>query len=120
MGKKIKKKRNDPYVDRNAEQGISEDRAFEIEYDEETNEVILVHHYRVEWGDGFTADVEHCLNINENNDLICELLVWLDIQKKKAMELVGDLVQKSTPELVEGNPIKESKDIMSVEEKKEE
>ena len=101
MAKKIKKKAmpaptNDPRLE-----AVGEDRAFEIEFDEETNEVVFVHHYRQQWGDGFDADVEHGLNLQENNDLICTLLQLLERQKNKAASLLPHV---PTPAIEEGNP----------------
>ena len=51
MAKKLKKMAKQ-IIDLNLEE-VDEEHSFEIEYDEETNEVLLVHHYRRQWGDGF-------------------------------------------------------------------
>lgn len=96
---------------------VDEDRAFEIEYDEETNEVVLVMHYRRHWGDDMDADVEHGLTLEENNSLICSLMEILEVQKQKTIIQKGTVLEvKSTPELVEGNPGREFKDLRDVAE----
>lgn len=101
MAKKIKKKAPSPTNDSRLEQ-VDQERAFEIEYDEELNEVVFVHHYRYQWGDGFDADVEHGLNLQETNDLIITLLQLLEVQKKKAGVAVPEVV---APTGEEGNPL---------------
>lgn len=109
-----------PTIDPNLEK-VDEDRAFEIEYDEETNEAIIVNHYRRQWGDGFDADVEHGLNVEENNALITTLMEILEMQKKKAMANVGVQFETvSTPILLESNPLKGPKEIGGDEKKVEE
>ena len=109
MGKKLKK--STPIIDPNLEV-IEEEHAFEIYYDDETNEAILVHHYRREWGDGFDSDVEHGYGIERNTSLINSLMEILEQQKKAVINqaiAAGLLVQKSTPEMIEGNPEQGSK-----------
>lgn len=103
MAKKIKRKPTEgrPYVDPNLEV-VGEERAFEIELDEETNEVLMVHHYRRTWGDDFDADIEHGLNVDETKALIGVLLEMLQVIQNNANDL---LVQKSTPVPIEGNPL---------------
>lgn len=110
MAKKIKKQAKQ-IEDPNLEL-IDEEHAFAIEYDEETNEAVLVHHYRRQWGDGFSADVEHGYNVEQNTNLINELLVILELQKQKVLQnaiAAGLIVEKSTPELKEGNPMNKEK-----------
>lgn len=98
--KKIKKKRNpseeiqDPNLDE-----IDENRAFEIECDEETNEIIFVHHYRRKWGDGFDADVEHGLTLDETAEMIGIVIGYMELLKAKA------LIEKTVPTVEEGNPM---------------
>ena len=107
MAKKIKKMAKQmPIIDPNLEE-VEEEHSFEIEYDEETNEALLVHHYRRQWGDGFDADVEHAYDIEQNTDLINDLMEILERQKQKVINkaiAAGLLIQKSTPEMIEGNP----------------
>lgn len=105
MGKKVKKLAKQ-IIDPNLEE-VDEEHSFEIEYDEETNEVLLVHHYRRQWGDGFDADVEHAYDIEQNTGLISELMEILEKQKQKVIDFAiakGLIIEKSTPELIEGNP----------------
>ena len=105
MAKKLKKMAKQ-IIDPNLEE-VDEEHSFEIEYDEETNEVLLVHHYRRQWGDGFDADVEHAYDIEQNTHLISDLMEILEQQKKKVIDFAitkGLLIEKSTPELIEGNP----------------
>lgn len=108
MGKKIKRSKVEgAYQDPNLEP-VGEDRAFEIEMDEETNEVIFVHHYRIKWGDGFDADIEHGFGVEEANDIVVAMLDIIEEIRKKALT---KLPEKSTPDLIEGNPIKENKKV---------
>lgn len=111
MGNKhVKKKKGlaptqDPYLE-----PVDEDREFEVEYDEETNEVVFVMHYRRHWGDDMDADVEHGLTMEDNNSLICSLMDILEVQKSRILQQQGTVLEaKSTPELVEGNPVREFK-----------
>lgn len=108
MAKKIKRKPTEVvYVDPELEE-VEEERAFEIELDEETKEIIFVHHYRRIWGDDMDADVEHGLNMEEAMEVVNVMVNMMDEVKNKV------LIQKSTPEPVEGNPMKEGKDIGGV------
>lgn len=113
--KKIKKEQQlTPTQDPNLEP-VDEDRAFEIEYDEETNEVVFVMHYRRHWGDDMDADVEHGLTLEENNSLICSLMEILEVQKQKLIVQKGTVLEvKSTHDLIEGNPGREFKDLKDV------
>lgn len=120
MGKKIKKKKmkmefpaptHDPMLEE-----VDEERSLEIEYDEETNEVVMVCHYRRHWGDEFDADIEHLFTMEENERMITVLLNLLETQRKVRMKVAEVLMEnKSTPELVEGNPIKENKQVEPIE-----
>jgi hypothetical protein len=104
MAKKIKRNPTE-YVDPNLEE-VDEDRAFEVELDDETNEIVFVHHYRRKWGDGFDADVEHGMNIEEAGQLVAVMLSMIqEIQEKSHKEL---LVEKSTPDVKESNPLKDN------------
>ena len=123
MGKKLKKIAKQ-IIDPNLEE-VDEEHSFEIEYDEETNEVLLVHHYRRQWGDGFDADVEHAYDIEQNTGLINELMEVLEQQKQAVINkaiAAGLLIQKSTPEMIEGNPGTDPKvhecDVKEKEDKK--
>lgn len=106
MTKKIKKraKVSSEFVDPELEE-VEDDRAFEVELDEETNEILFVHHYRRKWGDEFEADTEHALNMEEAAELVGVLITMMEFVKKKL------LAEKVTPIPVEGNPMKEGKDI---------
>ena len=103
MAKKIKKRpiSQEP-VDPNLE-AVEEERAFEVEFDEDDNEIIFVHHYRRKWGDGFDADVEHGLNMEEAAELIGVMTNIMEMVKKKL------LIEKvmNTPQ--EGNPLQSNK-----------
>ena len=125
MAKKLKKMAKQ-IIDPNLEE-VDEEHAFEIEYDEETNEVLLVHHYRRQWGDGFDADVEHAYDIEQNTGLITELMEILEKQKQKVINFAiqkGLIIEKSTSTLIEGNPAQGLKvhecDIKEKEVKKDE
>ena len=105
MAKKLKKMAKQ-IVDPNLEV-VDEEHAFEIYYDDETNEAILVHHYRRNWGDEFDADVEHGYDIEQNTRLINNLMDILGQQKKSVINKaisVGLLIEKSPPSIEEGNP----------------
>lgn len=102
MAKKVKRElvpTNDPNLE-----NVEEDRSFEIEYDEETNEVVFVHHYRRHWGDGFDADTEHGLDIDETNRLIYILMEMLEAQKKN----IKTFEEKQTLSLTEKNPLQDN------------
>lgn len=99
MSKKIKRKpMGVPFVDPQLEE-VGEDRAFEIEMDEETNDVVLVYHYRRAWGDELEGDVEHILNVEEASDLVGVLTRMIDEIKGRL------LVEKATPTPIEHNPL---------------
>lgn len=108
MAKKIKKRPSTSIapVDPNLEE-VGEERAFEVELDEEENEVVFVNHYRQAWGDGFDADVEHGLNLDEAKQLIGVLFNMVSTieLKLKAMEVMAE---KSTIVPVEKNPLKDN------------
>lgn len=106
--KKIKRKAVAPTVDPNLDE-VDEDRQKEIFYDEETNDVVITHHYRRQWGDDFDADVDELLNIQENNELIVVLLGLLQKQREHP-SFVNLITEKSTPETQEGNPLKSNKE----------
>jgi len=108
MAKKIKRsKTGSPTIDPNLEE-VDEDRAFEIELDEDSNEILFVHHYRHKWGDGFDSDIEHGFTIEEAKQMVVVLLQMIeDVENTRKQ----NLQKKSTPELLEGNPIKEYKNV---------
>lgn len=110
MAKKIKRSKIEgQYVDPNLEP-VGEERELEVELDEETDEILFVCHYRIKWGDGFDADIEHALSIEEANDMIVAMLSMIEeVQSKR--KAAANIPEKSTPELVEGNPIKENKKV---------
>lgn len=109
MGKKIKRS---PEMDDLAKkqqqmlEDVGEDRAFEVELDEEAEEIVMVHHYRRKWQDDFDADIEHVLTLEEAEDLVSTLVQMTEILRKarmeKAIETVGE---KSTIEPIEKNPM---------------
>lgn len=111
--KKIKRSKTEGiYIDPSLEQ-VEEDRAFDIEYDEEDNEAVLVNHYRRKWDDGFDADVEHRLNIEEAKALVAvlnELIeLMIKVETSRMVERIGDKLQeKSTILPVEKNPLKDN------------
>ncbi len=103
MTKKIKKRANigreipDPMLEE-----VDEDRAFEMELDEETNEIIFVHHYRHKWGDQFDADVEHALNMEQASEVVGTMISMMEQLK------TNQLVFKATLEPIEGNPLRDN------------
>ena len=102
MAKKIKRKPTGAaYIDPELEE-VGEERAFEIELDENTKEILFVHHYRRIWGDEFDADVEHGLNMEEAMEVVNALLNMIEVVKKNTID------EKSTPIPVEGNPMKDN------------
>jgi len=102
MSKKIKRKPTGPaYVDPELEE-VGEDRAFEIELDEETNEIVFVHHYRRKWGDEMDADVEHGLNMEEAMEVVSVMINMIDAVKQQV------LVEKVLPLTEEKNPMKDN------------
>jgi hypothetical protein len=104
--KKIKRsKTSQPTVDPQLEE-VGEERAAEIEYDDETDETIFVFHYRRKWGDDFDSDVEHGYTMEETRELVGVLMGILEESKRIAMQ---NAVEKSTPSVPEGNPLKENK-----------
>ena len=108
MAKKIKRSKTGvPAVDPMLEE-VEEERAAEIEYDEEDDEAILVFHYRRVWGDDFDADIEHGYTMEETRELVTVLTSILEESKKKAMRTA---IEKSTPSTEEGNPLKANKII---------
>jgi hypothetical protein len=105
MSKKIKRKpTGPPMVDPKLEE-VGEDRAFEIELDEETNEIIFVYHYRRKWGDDMDGDVEHGLNMEEAMEMVNVMITMIDETKKRL------LVEKATPIPIEGNPMQGPQNI---------
>lgn len=110
MAKKIKKRpsTSETPIDPNLED-VEEERAFEVELDYEANEVVFVNHYRQKWGDGFDADVEHGLNLEEAKGLMGVLFSMVEVLERKALAESGvEKVEKSTPVLVEKNPMKDN------------
>lgn len=109
MGKKKikhKMKMETEPIDPNLDE-VDEDRKLEIDYDEETNETLIICHYRRRWGDGFDADIDHALNPAETNQVILLLMSILEQQKA----CVLDKIAKSTLELKETNPMQGPKDV---------
>lgn len=108
MAKKIKKRpsTSEAPVDPNLED-VGEERAFEVELDEEAKEIVFVNHYRQKWGDGFDADVEHGLDMEEAKALMGVLFSMINAIEQKA-SLTAMLEEKSTPVLVEKNPMKDN------------
>lgn len=106
MAKKIKKRPNMGVVpvDPDLEE-VDEDRAFEIEMDDELNEILFVHHYRRKWGDEFDADIEHGFNMDESRAVIGVMLQIMQVIENKIKAQMG---QKVTPEPVEKNPMKDN------------
>lgn len=112
MAKKIKRNPEmDDLAKRNAAQleDVGEERAFEVELDEETQEVVFVHHYRRKFGDDFDADVEHCMVLEEAHDLVNTLIQMVEELKKLRIAQVATMVvEKPTVELIEKNPMKDN------------
>jgi hypothetical protein len=110
MSKKIKRKPTGmPYVDPMLDK-VDEDRAMEFDIDEETKEIIIVHHYRRKWGDEMDADIDHIYTIEEAGELISVLVNMIETVKnmdEMNMVAIRDalLVEKSTPTPIEGNPM---------------
>jgi hypothetical protein len=104
--KKIKRSKTGvPAVDPMLEE-VGEERAAEIEYDEETDEAIFVFHYRRKWGDDMDADVEHGYTMQETKEIVTVLMEIIEESKKQAMT---NAIEKSTPSTEEGNPLKGNK-----------
>lgn len=106
MAKKIKRKPISEEVTDPMLEEVGEERAFEIELDEEDREIVFVHHYRRKWGDEFDADVEHGLNIEEAGQVVGVMLQM--IQEIQDNTKKDKLVEKSTPDMKEGNPLKDN------------
>lgn len=105
MAKKIKRRPDNsgPVVDTELEE-VGEERAFELELDEETKEVIFVHHYRRVWGDTFDADVEHGLNMEEAMEVVNVMLNMIEVVKKKTIkEKVLEFSEEKNP--MRDNPV---------------
>jgi hypothetical protein len=106
------------YVDPNLMpvEEIGEERTFEIELDEDENEIVFVHHYRIAFGDGFDADIEHGFDIDDARSIVSVMLGMIDeiqakLNKEKEEAIANSGLEKSTPEPIEGNPIKGSKNV---------
>lgn len=118
MSKKIKRNKRsnvgqqveDPNLEQDLEE-VDEERAFEIEEDEETNEIVFVHHYRRKWGDDFDADVEHVMGPEEAMNMIGMVVQILD--SIRARQLLY-MAQKSTLKPIEGNPMQGPNNIDGV------
>lgn len=104
MAKKIKKRANSVLEVQDPElEEVDENRQFEIEEDEETNEVIFVHHYRRRFGDNFEADVEHAMNYEEAGEMVGIVTQIMDRIQSRVM--LANAVGKIVPESKEGNPL---------------
>ena len=110
MAKKIKRsKTGAPAVDPNLDE-VDEDRAMEFDIDEESKEIIILHHYRRKWGDEFDADVDHIYTVEEAGSLISVLLNLIEeVKHMMAIERDALLVEKSTPIPIEKNPLKDNR-----------
>lgn len=105
MAKKIKRsKTGGEYVDPNLEE-VDEDRAFEIELDEESNEILFVHHYRRKWGDGFDSDIEHGFTVEEAGQVVSVMLQMIEDIQMRAM---ANIAEKATPTPIEKNPLRDN------------
>jgi hypothetical protein len=110
MAKKIKKRPSTSVVqvDPNLEE-VGEERAFEVELDEEACEVVFVNHYRTKWGDGFDADTEHGLNLDEAKQLMGVLFKMISyIEEILKSEVAAALEEKTTIDPIEKNPMKDN------------
>jgi len=106
MAKKIKRsKTGAPAVDPNLEE-VEEERAFEIELDEESNEILFVHHYRRMWGDGFDSDIEHVFTVEEARQMVVVLMKMIDDIRTNAMR---NIEEKATPTPIEKNPLRDNR-----------
>jgi hypothetical protein len=116
MSKKIKKRVNQGTVqeDPNLEP-VDDDRIFEVELDEETEEIINVHHYRYKFGDEFEADIEHAMTLDDAKQYVMCLLSFIERIEQLQLERLNKnkenaVIEKvSTVEHKEGNPLRESK-----------
>ncbi len=79
------------------------ERELEIEFNEETGEVIFVTVFRFAWGDPLDADIEHVLSLDEAYDLARAILEHYEKMKSKVLK------EKEVSIAAEGNPIKEHK-----------
>jgi len=104
--KKIKRKpTGSPIIDPKLDE-VDEDRAMEFDIDEESKEIIIVHHYRRKWGDEMDGDIDHIYTIEEAGELIGVLAHMIeDVKKMIAAERDALLVEKATPIPIEGNPL---------------
>ena len=114
MAKKIKRSpTSKPLEDPELEE-VDEERSFGLEYDEETNDVVMVCHYRRQWGDSVDADIEHLWNMEETLDTINILTEFSKLQQQfminKAIREGLVITEKSTPKPIEGNPMQGGKD----------
>lgn len=103
MAKKIKVKKQRANTGTEIEdpnlEDIGNERGFEVELDEETNEIVFVMHYRRRFGDDFDADTEHGLNTEETAELIGVLIGFMEQIKNKKM------IERATLPVIEGNPM---------------
>lgn len=105
VAKKIKRSKTaGEYVDPNLEE-VGEERAAEIEYDEDTHETLFVFHYRRKWGDEFDSDIEHGYTMQETKELI---VVLMDIVDEDTKRVTSRLPEKSTVLPEEKNPLKDN------------
>jgi hypothetical protein len=83
MAKKIKKKRQEtePVFSELELDIVGVEDSFEVDFDDKTNEIIFVNHYRKEWGDGFDADMEQALNMEDAAELIQTMLIYVEKQR---------------------------------------
>jgi hypothetical protein len=100
MAKKIKKrpKTSETIEDPNLDE-VGEDRSFEMELDEETNEIVFVCHYRHKWGDELDGDVEHIFNMEEAMNIVSWLTDAITSVRNRLM------IEKATMVPIEGNPM---------------
>lgn len=112
MAKKIKRNPEmDDLAKRHAAQleDVGEERAFEIELDEETQEVIFVYHYRRKFGDDFDADIEHGMVLEEVFELTNTLIQMMEeLKKLRLAQVAATVVEKPTIDPVEKNPMKDN------------
>ena len=82
-----------------------EEEGFDIELDEETLEVVLIHHYRRKWGHELDADIEHRMNMEEAMQLVVTVLQMIEIVRNKVIQEKVLVV----PE--EGNPLQNNSEM---------
>lgn len=99
MGKKLIKKKQVVPVQELEE--VTEDQAIEIVYDEDTNELVIINHYRTVWGDGIDADMEQCMNIEQSKSYIGALLDILKSQQERALQMAGVQIIGEMPKIEE-------------------